>query len=429
VTAAQDAVALAKDLADLAARTQAAVDAARALAAQLADPGPGPTPTPGLVPAGTAAVRIGSATFPVAGINPTGTEFPGGRGPNQLVVYQAPVGFTVTNMYGVEVTVFGGTVLAVVDRQATAQASGLIVPAGGYVLSGHGTARDWLLAHAVKGATVEPLTTLPDPGPTPGPDPTPVTGRPGMLWDYGLQPVDPSAVPADILAKIGHVSAFVAQSARSGTGNLRDVWGYDKARVSAWRAAGVKVDLCIGGAKDGGITVTTTAQADELVASVRAQVKACGYTGVDLDLEPSGGKWTQGAILQACEAFIADGLEVHVTSALYGQWTAAWGAVVKALGAGLTSWRVMLYDFPEAADSRLTAVTLDKLDTMRGYVAREDQLVACYATGAAMVASPGPVVAASYAAARKAHPSVGWGVWHGGVDKARGWQSARALIG
>lgn len=266
------------------------------------------------------------------------------------------------------------------------------------------------------------------PAPTPSPTPSPA-GRQRLLWDYGWQALDVAALPPDVPASLTHVSMFVAQSAAAGTGRLKAVPGATRARVAAWRAAGLHVDLCIGGAKDGGITATTAAQAAEMTASIRAQVQACGYTGVDLDLEPSGGKWGQDAILAVARAALADGLQVHLTTALYGPWTANWGAVAKALGASLTSWRVMLYNFDEAADSRLTAVTTSKLATMRGYLAREDQLVACYATGAASVASTPAVARAAYAAARAKYPSAGFGLWHGGVERSRGWSGLRALAG
>lgn len=255
------------------------------------------------------------------------------------------------------------------------------------------------------------------------------SGRQRALWDYGWKPLDLASLPPDILPSLTHIVAFVCQSARPGTGQLKPPPGWTRDRVATCRAAGLRVDLSIGGAQDGGITVVTAAQAAEMTASIRAQVQACGYTGVELDLEPSGGKWAKGAVLQVCRAAIADDLEVHITSALYDEWTDAWGQVVRALGPKLSSWRVMLYDFPEAADSRLTKVTTDKLRTMRGYLAHEDQLVAGYACGAAVVSSPVPVLRSAYIAGRSAHPAAGWALWHGDADRSNGWTAVRALSG
>lgn len=125
----------------------------------------------GTEPGTPSLVRIGSATYPLAGINPGtaggvggDTAYPGGRGVDQLIVYRAPVTITVTNPWGVEVTVSSdGVVLAVNNRTASQSATGTSVPVGGSVLSGHGAAGDWLLANATVGATVE-LTSVGDTG-------------------------------------------------------------------------------------------------------------------------------------------------------------------------------------------------------------------------------------------------------------------------
>jgi lysophospholipase L1-like esterase len=112
----------------------------------------------------TGAVTIGTATHAVAGRNIA-------RGVDQLVVYTSPTTVTPTNQWGAEVTVVGGTVTAVNNRQASQSLTGTRVPADGYVLSGHNTAMDWLIANARTGATV----TLS--GSTTRPPPRPVTHR------------------------------------------------------------------------------------------------------------------------------------------------------------------------------------------------------------------------------------------------------------
>ena len=66
------------------------------------------------------------------------------RGVNQLVVYSRPTYSTSpASMWGCEVIVVGGAVTAVLDRQITGGPPAA-VPAGGFVLSGHGTARMWI---------------------------------------------------------------------------------------------------------------------------------------------------------------------------------------------------------------------------------------------------------------------------------------------
>lgn len=72
------------------------------------------------------------------------------------------------NQWGAEVAVVGGKVTVFNDRQVTG-APGLAIPEGGFVLSGHGASRDWLITNAKVGATV----TSPGSGSTPPPPPPP----------------------------------------------------------------------------------------------------------------------------------------------------------------------------------------------------------------------------------------------------------------
>lgn len=110
---------------------------------------PSATTTPPVVvppPAGTGKqVTIGLASYPLAGTNIA-------RGADELVVYSTG-GVTTTNVYGAEAAVSAGRIASVVDRQTT-NGPGLAIPQGGYVLSGHGAARNWLLAEAQVGDLV-----------------------------------------------------------------------------------------------------------------------------------------------------------------------------------------------------------------------------------------------------------------------------------
>ncbi len=87
-----------------------------------------------------------SAVDPTALSNPAGAPFPGFRGGDQLIVYTRP-GPTGTNEYGFEVTVEQGRVV----RRDGADS---VVPAGGFVVSGHGSARAWILSHLPIGTKV-----------------------------------------------------------------------------------------------------------------------------------------------------------------------------------------------------------------------------------------------------------------------------------
>jgi uncharacterized lipoprotein YddW (UPF0748 family) len=88
---------------------------------------------------------------PTPQTNPKGTSFPGTRGSNQLVAYDAGYGQaeTGTNEFGYEVTVRQGRV---VEHQGAN--SGIPMDAGDFVLSGHGKARTWLLQSVPLGSRV-----------------------------------------------------------------------------------------------------------------------------------------------------------------------------------------------------------------------------------------------------------------------------------
>ncbi len=82
--------------------------------------------------------------------NPAGSGFPGYRASNQIVMYNP--GYvrptTGTNEFGFEVTVRNGIVTAQEGSDST-------IPSDGYVLSGHGRGRSWLIANAPIGARIE----------------------------------------------------------------------------------------------------------------------------------------------------------------------------------------------------------------------------------------------------------------------------------
>lgn len=95
--------------------------------------------------------------FPIAVINPSvknnsvASGFPGYRAANQLIVYNYDYGKprTETNEFGFEVTVINGRV---VDQEGS---DSLIPMERGYVVSGHGEARQWLIDHAPLGAKMQ----------------------------------------------------------------------------------------------------------------------------------------------------------------------------------------------------------------------------------------------------------------------------------
>lgn len=128
-------------------------------------------PTP--VPAGARSVTIGSSTLPITGTNIE-------RAADSLVAYTSSTGpLTPTNVWGAEATVINGKITSVNDRQQTG-GTATPIPAGGLVLSAHGTARDWLLTYATTGSSITVNTTT-----TPTPTPTPTPSVPSGSWLSG----------------------------------------------------------------------------------------------------------------------------------------------------------------------------------------------------------------------------------------------------
>ncbi len=82
-------------------------------------------------------------------LNPTEQDYPGGRGPNQLVVYTAEFGdSTGTNQYGIEAIVQDGQVVFVGKNNSP-------IPANGFVISGHGSKVGLILQRLFPGVQVQ----------------------------------------------------------------------------------------------------------------------------------------------------------------------------------------------------------------------------------------------------------------------------------
>ncbi len=89
------------------------------------------------------------AVNPTAQTNSEGKIFPGFRGANQLIIYTPEFGtYTGTNEYGREATVIDGRVFSFNGANS-------FIPAGGYVISGHGKAKKWMNQNLIEGAFVD----------------------------------------------------------------------------------------------------------------------------------------------------------------------------------------------------------------------------------------------------------------------------------
>jgi len=95
------------------------------------------------------------STYNIDAVNPTaltntkGAIFPGARGADQLIIYTPEYGtYTGTNEYGREAAVINGRVFSFNGANS-------FIPAGGYIISGHGEAKKWMNQNLIEGAFVE----------------------------------------------------------------------------------------------------------------------------------------------------------------------------------------------------------------------------------------------------------------------------------
>ena len=85
---------------------------------------------------------------PVASTNWKGINYPGLRGGNQLVIYTPSFGEkTGTNEFGTEAIVVGNTVTSLSGADS-------IIPANGFVISGHGLAKKWINENIMVGSKI-----------------------------------------------------------------------------------------------------------------------------------------------------------------------------------------------------------------------------------------------------------------------------------
>ena len=85
---------------------------------------------------------------PVASTNIKGLNYPGLRGANQLVVYTPSFGMrTNTNEFGTEAIVVDDTVISLSGADS-------IIPANGFVISGHGSAKKWINENLMVGSKI-----------------------------------------------------------------------------------------------------------------------------------------------------------------------------------------------------------------------------------------------------------------------------------
>ncbi len=85
---------------------------------------------------------------PKVSTNYKGFNYPGLRGANQLVIYTPAFGYrTNTNEFGTEAIIIGDTVTSLSGADS-------MIPANGFVISGHGRAKKWINENIMMGAKI-----------------------------------------------------------------------------------------------------------------------------------------------------------------------------------------------------------------------------------------------------------------------------------
>lgn len=465
-------------------------------------------------------VQAGSSQYPLAGTNIA-------RGTSELIRYTRTSEQTVTptNQYGIEVVVNLSTnqVVSVNDRLSSGSTAGTAIPAGHYVLSGHGIgsgfAGQWLLDNATVGATLQLLTvtvditgftataisssainlswsysgaaltnftlrrnnvgianpaaaarTYSDSGLSPGTNytytitanyqaggtsntasantstqgSTPSTGTIVLMWHHRWAGPALRNYPADVKNNLNHYSLGMAQSSQSGTGyvsysaNNGQSNADHAADIRALVASGKPVVMGIGGAGSGGVTVTNSTQAQQLVSSVQSMVTNFGINGIDIDLEAGSSSWNASALREAClslKNIYGSGFVIGVTTQMYGQYTAMWMNFLNTLGhANYDYTGPMLYDFPESRKANtLIPVCLDKTNTMVSNSVPQNKILLGFMLQPAgnpnySASENAQVILDSYNATKAQYPNIaGAFFWADDIDPGRNWEFSRQV--
>jgi hypothetical protein len=241
-------------------------------------------------------------------------------------------------------------------------------------------------------------------------------------------------LPADVLDTVNLVVFSMAQSAEAGTGRLS--WSPTQQSQSDAAADivglvghGRPVLLGIGGADDGGITLTGDQHVADFTASINSFVEDFGFTGIDIDLEPSGSMWTQEhlvAALRAVKAKHGSDFLIGLTVGMYGEHTDRWLSIAQELGPDYDYWAPMLYDFPEAHDERLIPEAMEKIDiAVQGGVPTGKQILG-FMCNASYNTSPVPVTAQVWRSAVAEHSDLrGAFVWESKIEEDHDFQWTR----
>jgi hypothetical protein len=256
------------------------------------------------------------------------------------------------------------------------------------------------------------------------------------MWINTFERPTVAELPTDVRDTVNLVIFAMAQSAESGTGILKWEPGFQSyddiaLDISRLTAADKPVLLGIGGSNDGGITLVSDKNVNEFCGSIRFFVETFGFTGIDIDLEPSGSSWSQEALVKAVRTLkdeFGQGFLVGLTVALYGEHTARWLSLANELGNDYDYWSPMLYDYPEAHDERLVPDALKKIQiAVDGGVPSSKQILG-FMCNAYYNTSPVEVTAQVWDAALAKYPDLrGAFIWESKLELASNYQWTREV--
>ena len=272
----------------------------------------------------------------------------------------------------------------------------------------------------------------------------PSGGTTVVMWHHRWAGPALRDYPSDVKNNLNHYSLGMAQSSQSGTGYVSYASNNGQSNadhatdIRALVASGKPVVMGIGGAGSGGVTVTNSTQAQQLVSSVQTMVNNFGINGIDIDLEAGSSSWTASALREAClslKSIYGSGFVIGVTTQMYGQYTAQWMNFLNVLGHSNYDYTgPMLYDFPESrTSSTLIPVCLDKTNTMVSNGVPQNKIVLGFMLQPAgnpnySASESAQVILDSYNATKAQYPNIQGAVfWADDIDPGRNWEYSRQV--
>lgn len=259
------------------------------------------------------------------------------------------------------------------------------------------------------------------------------------MWHHRWEGPNLRSWPTDVKSTVNFVVLGLAQSSAAGTGSIEYSPSNGQsvadaaADIRSDKARGVSTVMGIGGSGTT-ISLTTSTQAHQMFASIQGMVSTYGISGIDIDIEPSGSGWNQTALKQLCsqlKATYGSGFIIGLTPGLYGEHTEKWLSVARLLGNDYDYMAPMLYDFPEAGDSRLNAVAVTKVQTMlAGGVPLNKQILGFMLRPDAgyVNSSPASVMLSAWKTVKAQYPGIrGAFIWEDKIEAAQGWAATRTL--